>query len=285
MGSCAHSFKDPIRKNTAFYAALVVAGYGVIEALFGYWSGSLTLLSDAGHMGADAIALTLAGFASWIKHKPTTAKHTYGFGRVEVIASWLSSLLLLGIITSIAIEAIHRFNNPTAIDSKPVIIVAIIGLILNIITAWILHSGEKTLNTRAALLHVMGDLLGSIAVLISGTVIYFTNWELIDPILSIFICVLIFISTIALLRESLLVLMEGTPSHINYEKVGAAIKNVIGVNDIHDLHIWTLSSGVTLLTVHVVVSNDIPWSEIIDGVRSILQQEFGIKHSTIQIEP
>ncbi|MBU0744041.1 MAG: cation diffusion facilitator family transporter [Gammaproteobacteria bacterium] len=272
------------RINTAFYAAVFIALFGVIEALFGLWSGSLTLLSDAGHMGADALALTLAAFASWIKHRPTTPKHTYGFGRVEVLASWLSSMLLLAIIVSITIEAIHRLHTPTVIASKPVMIVATIGLIVNIITAWILHKGEKTLNTQAALLHVMGDLLGSVAVLISGIIIYFTNWTLIDPILSIFICLLILISTINLLRKSSLVLMEGTPSNIDFTEVSRDIKTINGVKTIHDLHIWTLTSGVILLTVHVIATDNTPWPQIIDDVRAIIQKNFGITHSTIQIE-
>lgn len=283
MESCNHNHHST-RKNTVFYAAIFIAAFGVIEALFGLWSGSLTLLSDAGHMGADALALILAAFAAWIRYLPTTSKHTYGFGRIEILASWLSSMLLIIIIVSIAIEAIHRLNTPTVIASKPVIIVAIIGLVINVITAWILHRGEKTLNTRAALLHVMGDLLGSVAVLISGIIIYFTNWTMIDPILSIFICILILISTISLLRESMLVLMEGTPSNIDFAKVSQTVKNIDGVQTIHDLHIWTLTSGVTLLTAHVVVSDHMPWQQIIDNIRTTIQKNFDITHSTIQIE-
>lgn len=284
MSHCSHQHSHHQAKNTAAYAAVFVAAFGVIEAAAGYYSGSLTLLSDAGHMGADALALSLAAFASWIKHRPTTTTHTYGFGRIEVIASWLSSLLLLVIVTSIAVEAFIRLQKPQDIASKPVIIVAIIGLGINIVTAWILHHGEKTINMRAAFLHVLGDLLGSVAVLISGLIIYFTNWVKIDPILSLVISGLILIATINILKESWLILMECKPSHVDFNLVERTIKNVANVQAIHDLHIWTLTSGVALLTVHVVVDDCKLCSQIIDEIRDLIQKDFGITHTTIQIE-
>jgi cobalt-zinc-cadmium efflux system protein len=284
MGGCCYQYLKSTHKNTAIYAAIFIASFGTVEAIFGLWSGSLTLISDAGHMWTDALALTLTALASWIKKLPTTAKHTYGFGRIEILVSWLSSMLLLVVIISISIAAINRLRTPNTILSKPVIIIAIIGLIINIVTAIILHKGEKTINTKAALLHVFNDLLGSVAVLISGIVIYFTNWTKIDPILSIFICALILVATINLLRESLLVLMEGVPSHINCIKVEQAIKSIDGVQTVHDLHIWTLTSGLILLTAHVVVNDSKPWSQIIDTLRTAIQKKFGIAHTTIQIE-
>lgn len=272
------------QRNTAFYAAIFVFLFGIVEALFGIWSGSLTLLSDAGHMFADALALILAAFATWFSKRPATSKHTYGFGRIEVIVSWLSSMLLLAMIVSIAIEAINRLHAPHIIATKPVIIVATIGLMINIITAWILHQGEKNLNMQAALLHVFGDLLGSLAVLVSGIVIYFTNWTKIDPILSLVICLLILISTLRLLRESLLILMEGAPSHIDTTKVEATMKKIAGIQTVHDLHIWTLTSGKSLLTAHVVIDDCSLWPQTIDNLRTAINQEFGITHTTIQAE-
>lgn len=271
-------------KNVALYAVFFIASFGVVEALFGYWSGSLTLLSDAGHMGTDALALALAAFAAWFKTRPTNSKHTYGFGRIEILVSWTSNMVLLAMIVFIAVEAIERLNTPVTVASKPVIIVAIIGLVVNIITAWVLHQGEKTINIRAAFLHVLSDLLGSVAVLVSGLVIYFTGWSKIDPILSLFICALILIATVNMLRESVLILMEGKPSNIDYAKVKETMKKVNGVKNIHDLHIWTLTSNVTLLTAHAVVDDQTPWSKIIDDLRYAIQKEFGIEHSTIQLE-
>jgi len=282
---CHHQHKCPSSKNTAFYAAIFVAAFGVIEAITGWRSGSLTLLSDAGHMVTDASALVLAAFAAWLKSRPTTKRHTYGFGRIEILAAWLSSTILVIIIANIAIEAIDRLRHPpSTITSETVIIVAIIGLITNIVTAWILHQGEKTLNMRAALLHVMGDLLGSIAVLVSGIIVYFTNWTPIDPILSLFICVLISIAIINLIRESWLILMEANPEHIDYTQVENTIKNIGGVHNIHNLHIWSISSDTILLTAHVIVNNHQLWPQILDEVRHVIHKNFGINHSTIQIE-
>lgn len=291
MPTCAnhhhhHLTNHPNRKNTACYAAIFILLFGAVEAICGLWSGSLTLLSDAGHMEADALALMLAAAAIWISKRPATNKHTYGFGRIEIIASWLSSILLLIIVVGIAREAIDRLHTatPRPIAVKPVMIVAIIGMFINIITVFILNQGEKNLNIRAALLHVFGDLLGSLVVLVSGAVIYFTNWTLIDPILSIFICILILISTVGLLRESLLVLMEGVPTHIDSVKVEATIRSINGIQAVHDLHIWTLTSGVTLLTAHVVVTDCQLWPEIIDNLRTTIQKKFSITHTTIQAE-
>lgn len=281
---CCHHHCHLDKKNYIFYAVFFTFAFGIIEALSGWWSGSLTLLSDAGHMWVDALALALAALASWLARRPTTAKHTYGFGRAEVIVAWLSSILLVVLIIKILTEAVNRLYTPHYVAGTTVIIVAVIGLIINVLTAWILHKGEKTLNTRAALLHVLSDLLGSVAVLVSGVIIYFTNWTQIDPILSIFVCILILISTIRLLRESLLVLMEGTPIHIKTDHVKLVMQNVHGVNTIHDLHIWTLTSGTILLTAHVVIADPKYWPMIIDDLREVLQKNFDIAHITLQIE-
>lgn len=272
------------KKNYIFYAVAFTVLFGIIEAICGWWSGSLTLLSDAGHMAIDALALSLAALAVWFRSRPATTKHTYGFGRIEVIVSWISGLLLIILTISIFLEAINRLRTPHLVAGKTVIIVAIIGLLLNALIAWVLSKGEKTLNTKAALLHVLSDLLGSIAVLVSGIVIYFTNWMLIDPLLSIFVCVLILIATIRLLRESLLILMEGVPTHIEVPQVATIMCEIDGVHAVHDLHIWTLTSGTTLLTAHVVVNEPKHWPNIIDALRITIEQHFGINHTTLQIE-
>lgn len=284
MGSCNHQHHHTRNNNMMFYAAAFIALFGVAEAVCGTWSGSLALLSDAGHMGADALAMLIAGFASWVGRRPATPKHTYGFGRIEVIASWISSLLLLITIGGILIEAFHRWHNPPAIASMPVMIVATLGLFVNVVTVWLLNQGEENINTKAALLHVFGDLLGSVAALTSGIVIYYTNWTKIDPLLSGFICLLILISTISLLKESAMILMEGTPSNIDTAQIELLIKNIDGVNTIHDLHVWTLTSGKIILTAHVVITDHKNWPQLTDDIRTTLHKEFGIAHSTIQVE-
>lgn len=281
---CCDCHHNTGNRNYIFYAVAFTALFGVVEALSGWWSGSLTLLSDSGHMGVDALALSLAAFASWVVRRPTTVKHTYGFGRTEVIVAWLSSILLIVLIIRVVLEAINRLHTPHPIAGKTVIVVAVLGLLINALTAWVLHKGEKTLNTQAAFLHVLGDLLGSVAVLVSGIIIYFTNWTKIDPILSIFVCTLVLIATIRLLRESLLVLMEGTPAHIDTTNVKMVMQQVHGVSTIHDLHIWTLTSGTILLTTHVVVTDHKYWPTIIDDLREVIQKKFAISHVTLQIE-
>jgi cobalt-zinc-cadmium efflux system protein len=235
-------------------------------------------------MAADSVTLLLAGFAAWIAGKPSSQKHTYGFGRAEVIVAWFSSLSLIAVTIGILIEAFRRFYAPHAVSGQAVIIVAIMGFTVNLIIALLLNSGEKTLNTRAALLHVLSDLLGSIIALISGVIIYFTHWNTIDPILSVVICILILFSTINLLRESLLVLMEGVPKHIDSNEVTAEMCKIHGISTIHDLHIWTLTSGMTLLTAHVVIENFHDWPRIIENLHKMLDCKFKINHATLQPE-
>jgi len=162
-------------------------GFALVEVVTGWKAGSLALLGDAGHMASDAVALTIAAFAAWIARRPPSHKHSYGLGRAEVIAAWISSVLLLIISIAVIVEAFRRLESPLLIDGKPVMLVASLGILINVFIAWLLTRGERTLNVRAAIVHVMGDLLGSVAVLISGIVIHFTGWMPIDPILSIFI--------------------------------------------------------------------------------------------------
>ena len=184
-----HGANAPLKVLIAAICLIFI--FAGVEAIVGWYAHSLTLLGDAGHMASDALALIIAAFAAWIANKPPSSKHTYGLGRAEVVAAWFSSLLMLIISIAVIVEAINRIHTPANVKSIPVIVVAFIGLLVNIFVAWILAKGERTLNIRAALLHVIGDILGSIAALIAGAVIYFTHWDPIDPILSIFIGILI----------------------------------------------------------------------------------------------
>jgi cobalt-zinc-cadmium efflux system protein len=266
-------------------AIILTLGFAAIEAIAGFFANSLALLSDAGHMGSDAIALGIAAFAAWVAQKPPSAKHSYGLGRAEVVAAWLSSLLMLIISLAVIIEAIERISTPHKVKGGVVMIVAFAGIVINLFVAWILSRGERTLNVRAALLHVMGDVLGSMAALVSGTVIYFSQWDLIDPILSIFIGILIMISSLRLLRESLLVLMEGVPSHLNLQQVKESLQSLDGVNDVHDLHIWTLSSGTTALSAHIDIHEFSQWVDVLPRIRQHLADQYHIDHITLQPEP
>jgi cobalt-zinc-cadmium efflux system protein len=191
------------------------------------------------------------------------------------------------IIISIAviIEAINRINAPTTVHGGTVMIVAFLGLVVNLFVAWLLARGERSLNIRAALLHVMGDVLGSLAALIAGAIIYYTGWFPIDPILSIFIGILILISSLRLLRESLLILMEGVPGHLELEAVSESLREIEGVNDIHDLHIWTLSSGNIALSAHINIKELSSWQMVLPNLRAMLKEEYEIEHVTLQPEP
>jgi cobalt-zinc-cadmium efflux system protein len=271
--------------NRALIMALTIAIiFAVIEGLAGWWSQSLALLSDSGHMVSDVLALALAAVAAWIARKPPSEQHTYGLGRAEVLGAWISSLLVLVVAIIIIITAINRIHQPPPVSGGIVMVVAFIGVIVNLIIGWILSHGEQTLNIRAAILHVIGDLLGSVAALISGAVIFFTGWALIDPILSIFISILIIISSFTLLRESLLVLMEAVPVHLDVTEIGQSMARVSKVRSVHDLHIWTLSSGVVVLTAHIEIDDFKLWSEVLGSLKELLAKQFGIDHITLQPE-
>ena len=271
-------------QNVLLLAVACTMTYAIIEASVGWWSGSLTLLSDSGHMLSDAFALAVASFAAWIARRPPSEQHTYGLGRAEVIGAWFSSLILLGVVVAIIVEAIERLNHPRPVAGGVVMLVATVGLMINMLIAWLISRAEKTLNTRAALLHVLSDVLGSIAAMISGAVVYFKHWMLIDPILSIFICLLILFATLSLLRESVLVLMEGVPPHLDITKVGHAMAKVAQVNSVHDLHIWTLASGTVLLSAHLEIDDLTEWRDILENLRALLKTRFGIEHITLQPE-
>ena len=267
------------------YALLVTLLFAVVEGVSGWWAGSLALLSDAGHMVTDASALGLALLAAWMARRPASARHSYGLGRAEVVVALCNGVLMLAIIAGIGIAALQRLHNPTPVAAVPVMIVAALGLLVNLAVAGLLRQGEQTLNLRAALLHVMADLLGSVAALAAGVVIYFSGWTAIDPILSLFICLLILYSAVHLIREALHVIMEGVPLGMDLPEIGRALATVNGVRSVHDLHIWTLSSGVVSLSAHIMVSDLAHWEEILAGLRVLLHDRYGIEHVTLQPEP
>lgn len=266
-------------------AVSIITAFAIVEAITGWWAHSLALLSDAGHMITDAAALSVAAFAAWISTRPPSAKHTYGLGRAEVVSAWFSSLTMLLISFWIIFEAVERLESPLAVKSTPMILVGGLGILVNIMVALLLLRGQHTINMRGALLHVIGDLLGSVAALIAGVVIAFTHWKPIDPILSIFISCLILISSIRLLRETILILMEGTPPHIDISDVKNTLSRTSGVNAIHDLHIWTLSSGVLILTAHVNIHTLSDWPDTLQRLREKIEKNYDIRHITLQPEP
>jgi cobalt-zinc-cadmium efflux system protein len=258
--------------------------FALVELSGGWFFGSLALMSDSGHMFSDSAALLVAVIAARMALKPPGAKHSYGFARAEVIAASFNGLLLLGIVVMIVVEAIQRLQQPQPVSGLGVLIVAFFGLLINITVLRILGHGEHNLNTRAARLHVIGDLFGSIAALTAGAVILYSGWYPIDSLLSFVIGALILVSTIRILRDALHVLMEGVPLGIDLHEVGQGLAQVPGVDSVHDLHVWAIASGQIALSAHVDVDTLDNWPATLERIRSVARSRFGIEHVTIQPE-
>lgn len=270
--------------GTLLVALLLTLSFAAVEALTGWWAGSLALLSDAAHMMTDSSALALAAVAAWLARRPPSALHSYGLVRAEVLAALFNSVLMLVLLGFIVHEAIDRFGEPRDIRGEAVIGVAVIGLAINLVVAWVLSRGAHTLNTRAALLHVLGDALGSVAAITAGVVIVATGWTPIDPLLSLLVAALILVSALRLLREAVHVLMEGVPLHVRLDAVGRDLAMLDGVRRVHDLHVWTLSSGSIALSAHLEIRNLADWPDILAAARHALDARHGIHHVTLQPE-
>jgi cobalt-zinc-cadmium efflux system protein len=274
--------------STAGRLGLAVAltlGYALVEAAGGWWSGSLALLADAGHMATDGAALGLAALAAWAARQPASARHSFGLGRAEMFAALANSLVMLAIVTLLALEAFARLESPQAVRGAAVSAVAAVGLAVNLYVARLLARDAHNLNTRGALLHVIGDVLGSVAALTAGLVIATTGWTPIDPLLSLFICVLLVGSSAKLLRDAVHGLMEGVPPGVSLEDVGAALAAVPGVASVHDLHVWMLSGERLSLSAHVVVADLAQWEDTLRALQRVAEERFRIGHVTLQPEP
>ncbi len=265
------------------WAVLLTLSFAVIEAVAGWWSGSLALLSDAGHMVTDSSALGLAALAAWLARRPPSSRHTYGLVRLEILAALFNGLLMLGLIGWIAWESVQRLAAPQLVLGDAVMLVAGIGLIINLLVAWKLHHGGMDLNTRAAFLHVLGDLLGSVAALVSGALIYWLDWLWVDPILSLLVALLILVSALRLLRDAVHVLLEAVPGHIALDEIARGLAGISGVHSVHDLHVWALSSGQVALSAHLDLEVMDDWPRILEEARMQLRL-FGIGHATLQPE-
>jgi cobalt-zinc-cadmium efflux system protein len=258
--------------------------FALIEAVTGVLSNSLALISDAGHMVTDAAALGLALMAQLIARRPPSARHSFGFVRAEALAAFVNSLAMMLLVGWIVYEAAQRLAHPEAVQGATVFVVAAIGACINILVAWLLSRGEQSINTRAALVNVLGDLMGSVAAIAAGAIIHFTGWVRIDPILSIFVSLLILKSTVGVLRESYHFLMEGVPQQIDYLAVGADLAAVPGVLSVHDLHVWDMSPGEPALIGHLEIADLNAWPEVLRAVKEMLFDKHSIDHVTLQPE-
>ena len=261
----------------------------VAEAVTGFVSGSLALVSDAGHMFTDAAAIAVALFAMWIAERDSSPERTFGYYRTEVLAALANVLALWLIVGWIFFEAYHRFRGVEDIDvdAGPVLIVGIGGLVINLVVAGILHaSSQENLNVQGAFWHVVADLLGSVGVVISAVLILAFDWTIADPILSVVIGLLVLVSSWNLVRRIFHVLLEGTPEHIDVYKLCSDIEELEGVTVVHDVHIWTITSGNEAFTAHVLVdpSYDGDVDELLTRIQGITHDDFGIGHATIQVE-
>jgi len=282
-----HGHGSSSRRRLKFVLGLTVV-YMLAEAVGGFLTNSLALLSDAGHMLADVAALLLAMLALWFASRPVTTSKTYGYYRMEILAALANGVALVVIALLIFYEAFERIKTPKRADEIlgfEVIWIATGGLIINLICAWLLHSAsEENLNVRAAFMHILGDALGSVGAIAAGIIIWRWGWTIADPIISIFMSLLIIYSSWHLIRESVNILLEGTPSHINVRAVIAAMHEVDGVTDVHDLHVWTISSGKDALSAHVTVTAGAAHRETLEALQERLQHDFNIGHVTIQLE-
>jgi len=265
-------------------SVLITGGYAIVELIGGLISGSLALLADAGHMATDAAALLFAFAANVVARRPVSDRHSFGLARAEVIAAFVNALAMLAIVVWLFIEAADRLRNPLPVAGATVFVIASIGLLLNLVVAWVLSRERGNVNTRAALLHVLGDLLGSVAAIAAGVIIYFTGFMAIDPLLSMLVGGLILRSTFSVLRETTRVLLDSVPEGVDYRAVGQALARIPGVRSVHDLHVWAMVPGRSALSAHMLVDDIQRWPAILRRARLILKRDFGIDHATLQPE-
>ena len=280
----------PEQRRALLISLLLTGGFAIVEVIGGWLANSLALISDAGHMAADAGALLVALVAARLAARPVSDKNSFGYGRAEVIGAFVNALTMLAVVVWIIVEAVTRVFKPLPVAGVTVMLVAVIGLFINIGVLWLLslgnsgNSGHGTLNSRAAMIHVLGDLLGSVAAIIAGAVVHFTGWTLIDPILSVLVALLILRSTWSLARESVSVLMEAVPDDVDYRAVGRALAGIDGVVSVHDLHVWQMSAGRRALSAHLLLREVDAWPLVLKESRSMLRGSFGIDHVTLQPE-
>jgi len=268
--------------------ALVLTGsFMLVEVVGGVLSGSLALLADAGHMLTDTMALSLAALAFYVSKRPPDGNLTYGYQRFQILAAFVNGLSLLAIVGWIVFEAVRRFINPRDVLGETMLVIAAIGLVINLISFAVLHTGDRqNLNIRGAALHVAGDLLGSIAAIVAAVIIIYTGWTPIDPILSLAVAGLILKSAWALVKRSAHVLLEGAPDWLDVdimqERIIAEVPDVTGV---HHVHVWGLTPQQLMLTMHVSLDQPVSsQSDLVRAVKSVLKKEYGIGHSTIEVE-
>ncbi|MDK1472018.1 cation diffusion facilitator family transporter [Streptomyces sp. 549] len=284
-GTAAAAYRGRLRITLAIACTLLVT-----EAVGAWLTGSLALLADAGHVATDVIGIGMALTAIHFANRPTSARRTFGFARIEILAALLNCLLLLGVGGYILVEAIARLRDPAEVPGGLTIVFGLVGLVLNGISLSLLMRGQKeSLNVRGAFLEVLADALGSVAVVVAALVIMLTGWRQADPIASLAIALMIVPRTLKLAKEAVDVLLETAPRDVDLDEVRQHILEVPGVEDLHDLHVWTITSGMPVLSVHVVVDREaldgVGHERILHALQDCLGDHFDVEHCTFQLEP
>lgn len=282
-----HVKEQQVSKKTLWFTLVLTLFFTVVEVIGGLLSKSLALLSDSAHMMSDVLALGLSMFAIYMATRKPNHKYTFGFLRFEIIASFLNGLALVVISTIILIEGIKRMINPQEVEQGLMLVIAVIGLLVNVILTIVLSRSikeEENLNVKSALWHFIGDLLSSVGIIVSAILIHFTGLQILDPLVSIVIGGIICIGGAKIIREAYLILMESVPSKFNLEKIGQDLSSIEGVEDVHEMHLWAVTTDHYSLTAHVFIRADIQPSCVILAINEMLKTKYGIVHSTVQIE-
>jgi len=279
----AHGATD---KTRVLIAAFLTGGFMIAEAIGGLLTGSLALLADAGHMLTDSVSLMLAWYAFHLASRAATARLTYGFDRVKTLVAYTNGLAVFVIGAWIVYEAWHRISEPAPVLGGPMLVIALVGLLVNVVAFFVLHGGDRqSLNMRGAVLHVLGDLLGSVAALVAAIVILWTGWVLIDPILSALVAVLLFRSAWSLVRESGHLLLEGVPASLDRDRIARDVQGAVaGVREIHHMHVWSLDGSRNMATLHACLDDGADAHSVIRAIKLELASRHGIAHATVEQE-
>ncbi|RNF38711.1 cation diffusion facilitator family transporter [Planococcus salinus] len=285
-----HSHFEAAREGNrkALVVALAItAGIMLLEFFGGLLTNSLALIADSGHMLSDTVSLALSLSAIWFAGKAASARKTYGYYRFEIIAAFFNGITLFAMAGFIVYEAIERFYAPPEVQGSLMLLIAAIGLLANLLSAWVLNRKadvHENLNMKSAYLHIIGDALGSVGAIVAGLLILWFGWNIADPIISVFVALLILKSAWGILQNSIHILMEGTPPTIDPKEVKLLLEEIDGVVEVHDLHIWTITSGLDLFTCHMKAENEADEQELLSQAIALIHNRYKIEHTTIQIE-
>lgn len=283
----SHNHAEMIRETSGkvlFWCLIATFTFSLVEGIGGYLINSIALQSDAVHMMTDAAGLMIAYFANVISKRPATVQLSFGYGKAEVVGALINCMFTTVLTIWLLFEVVNRFMQPVEVHGASLFVVAALGFLVNGVIVFVLSKNSHSLNTRAAMIHAMGDLLGSLVAIIAGAIIYFTNWSIVDPLLSLVVIVLLIVSNFSLMKKSVVILMAGVPEHLDYEAVGKDLQVIKGVVEVHDLHIWYMSANKAALAAHVVACKPEAWPEILKSCQKMLLDKYQIDHVTLQYE-